>query len=462
MRLPARLLIVLCLTALAGGLRFYRLADWPFAGDETQTMEEQACLFGGFAAPYDSPTYRLPHMIPLSYSLIHWSCAACGENEFGSRVFGAVLGTLIVPLAFLSLEGWRGRATALAVSVLLALWPEQIFQSQQTRFYIIAGFFSFSSLLVGALAVRRRSIAAAAAACCLVLVAIFCHVVAAVLWGIIFAGVLAAAWAERRPISPRLIFVFLAGGLCIAGVLAAYVWPLMRDWNPGAKWGYSTAHSILGSVNMVGWPVFLLAVLGGAQLWRGRRGEDWYWGVCALGWGAVVLALPRLVPYAPAYSFPFALSIVVLAGCGIGRFYECCRGQGAWAAATGAALLCLVNLPSLASHYVDGSRPDMRTAARYVEKNWQPGDRVAGFSMGLFGHYAPHCDPRIPLPADARETLESLAAGKGRLWIVLQSARGGLSEDLRRWLGTRCSHELTVQRKRFDFPEYTVDVFLHR
>ena len=121
-----------------------------------------------------------------------------------------------------------------------------------------------------------------------------------------------------------------------------------------------------------------------------------------------------------------------------------------------------MNLPSLASHYVDGSRPDMRTAARYVEKNWQPGDRVAGFSMGLFGHYVPHCDPRIPLPADARETLESLAAGKGRLWIVLQSARGGLSEDLRRWLGTRCSHELTVQRKRFDFPEYTVDVFLHR
>ena len=170
--------------------------------------------------------------------------------------------------------GLEGAPTALAVPVLLALWPEQIFQSQQTRFYIIAGFFSFSSLLVGGLAVRRRSIAAAAAACCLVLVAIFCHVVAAVLWGIIFAGVLAAASAERRPVSPRLIFVFLAGGACIAGVLAAYVWPLMRGLEPRAKWGYSTAHSILGSVNMVGWPVFLLAVLGGlrALAWTARRG----------------------------------------------------------------------------------------------------------------------------------------------------------------------------------------------
>ena len=291
--------------------------------------------------------------------------------------------------------------------------------------------------------------------------AVLCHTTTALLLPIIFAGVLAASYAERQPVSGRVLLVFLAAGACIAGFFAVYLWPLMRGWNQGQTWGYSVGHSILASANMIGWPVFLLAILGGLLLWHERRAENWYWATCAIGWGAAAVLLPRIVTFQPAYVFPFALTIVLLAGCAIGRLYEYLQEESAWLAATGAALLCLVNLPSLASHYVDGSRPDMRTAARFVEKNWRPGDRVAGFSMGLFGHYAPNCNPRIPLPADATKKLETLAAKKGRFWVVVQSARGGLSEDLRRWLGTHCSYELEVQHKRFDYPEYTVDVFLH-
>ena len=213
---------------------------------------------------------------------------------------------------------------------------------------------------------------------------------------------------------------------------------------------------------MIGWPIFLLAALGGLYLLRERNGENWYWITCALGWGIVTVALPRIVPYAPPYVFPFALSVIVLAGCTIGLLYERLRERGVWLASAGVILVCLMNLPSLASHYVDGSRSDMRTAARYVERNWLPGDRVTGSSMGRFGHYAPNCSPRIPLPPDFIQKLEELSADNGRLWIVVQSTRGGLREDLRRWLGTHCSYELRVQRKRFDYPEYSVDVFLNR
>jgi hypothetical protein len=369
---------------------------------------------------------------------------------------------LIVPIVFLLLEGWRGRPTAIAVSLLLALWPEHVFHSQQTRFYIIVGFFSFLSVLVGALAVRRRSVPLVGAACCLVFAAILCHTVTAALLGIIFLGILAASYAERQPVSNSMILLFLVATACIAGFSVVYVWPLMRGWNQGETWGYSISHSILASVNMIGWPVFLLAVLGGLYMLRERNGENWYWITCALGWGAASVALPRVVSYQPAYAFPFALSVLVLAGCATGVLYERLREKGVWLASAGVILVCVMNLPSLASHYVDGSRSDMRTAASYVEANWLLGDRVTGFSMGLFGHYAPHCSPRIPLPFDSIPKLEELSADSGRLWIVVQSTRGGLREDLRRWLGTHCSHELKVQRKRFDYPEYSVDVYLHR
>ena len=70
---------------------------------------------------------------------------------------------------------------------------------------------------------------------------------------------------------------------------------------------------------------------------------------------------------------------------------------------------------------------------RYIEKRWEAGDRVTGFSMGLFGHYAPRCSPRIPV-GHSVAAIEKVSAGPGRLWIVVQSTRGGLPERMQRWL----------------------------
>ncbi|MDA1180723.1 MAG: hypothetical protein O2931_18250, partial [Planctomycetota bacterium] len=51
--------------------------------------------------------------------------------------------------------------------------------------------------------------------------------------------------------------------------------------------------------------------------------------------------------------------------------------------------------------------------------------------------------------------------GTTRVWIVVQSSRGGLEEPIRRWLGTHCSHEAKLLRKRYDYAEYAVDVYLY-
>jgi hypothetical protein len=460
--LPSRLLLAFVLMAIAGALRFYKLGDWPFAGDETATLAEEQSLFLHGDAPQDTQIYRLPRAIPLSHLFHHIGNSLAGLDEFGSRMMMAVLGTLSVGLVFLMLDALRGRVAAIATSLLVALWPEHILYSQQARFYIVAAFFAYLCILIGAFAAQRRS-----TLLCLLLgvsgfAAMLSHTLMGVLLPITFAGIFAAAVADRRPLPKNALLVFLGSVIAVGIFFQFYLRPLLSGWNTGATWGYGVLHSTLASVNMVGWPVVLLAALGFLVLLHERNGQNWYWITCTLGWAAAGVVFPLVVAHHPEYVFPLAISAVVLAGCAIAAVYEALRSRSLLIAVAWVGLACLGNLPSLASHYLDGSRPDMRTAAQYVKNHWQPGDRVTGFSVGLFCYYAPGCEPAIALPpTQAAPKLAELADGKGRLWVVVQSGRSGLPEDLRKWLGTRCSHELKVRRTRFDYADNCVDVFLY-
>jgi len=382
------LLIALFLLILAGSLRFYKLGAWPFAGDETSTFAEERSLFHLDDVPPDTQTYRLSRVIPLSYLFHHISDAVFGRDEFGSRVIMAVLGTLGVVVVFLMLDVLKGRATAIATALLVALWPEHVFQSQQTRFYIIAAFFSYLCIFIGALAAQRRSTLLSICLGCSALAAILCHTLMGVLLPVTFAGVMAAAYAERRPWPKNVVLVFLVAVAAVGIFFGIYIRPLLLGWNSGETWGYGIAHSAFASVNMVGWPVALLAAVGFLLLLRERNAQNWYWITCSFGWAAATVVFPLLVAYHPEYVFPLAISVMVLAGCAIGTIYEHLRSKSALIGAAWVGLACLGSLPSLASHYMDGGRSDLRTAAQYVKTIGKAGDRVTGFSMGLFGYYA--------------------------------------------------------------------------
>jgi hypothetical protein len=458
----SRLLIAIAIMGLAGLLRFYKLGDWPFAGDETATLAEEQSLFSGDEEETDSPTYRLPRIIPLSYVVHHVSNTFFGRDEFGSRVMMAILGTLSVGLVFVMLDGLRDRATAVATALLVALWPDHVFESQQTRFYIVVAFFAYLCLFVGAYAARERTTLHYVVLGCSVLLAILCHTLMSILLPIVFAGVTAAGFAEKRPWPKKMLSVFLGTLMVVVIFYGVYLKPLVSGWNSGATWRYSSIHSLFASLNMIGWPVILLATFGFLLMCKERNGQNWYWIVCVLGWLGATVGLPLLVSYHPGYVFPLAITVMVLAGSAIGTIYGHLRVRGFVIAATWVALASLSNLPSLASHYVDGSRPDMRSAADYVKRNWRNGDRIAGFAIGLFAHYAQGYGPFIPLSStDAIQKLDQLANGTGRVWIVMQSGRSGLPEELRRWLGAHSTYELKVRHTRFDYADYSVEVYLY-
>ena len=81
--------------------------------------------------------------------------------------------------------------------------------------------------------------------------------------------------------------------------------------------------------------------------------------------------LPFVVVYHPNYVFPLALAVLVLAGWAVAGVAERLRPAGAVVVVAWVSVALALQLPSVVSHYLDGSRPDYRTAARYVADHWQ-------------------------------------------------------------------------------------------
>jgi len=293
------LLLILALALLAAGLRFFRLGDWSFTGDEFATVGEAESLAQPLDGPPTTQHDRLPRLLIASYSLHRLDYALFGSDELGSRVFSALLGTLNVLLVFLVLDRSLGRATALATALLMALWPEHLYRSQENRFYIVATVFAATCMLSGALAVQRHSLLWTALACAAAIGALLSHTVEAVLFGGLVLGIGVAAWRAKDTRMLRLLGVVGAGSLFAAGVFVFYVLPLVRGWNNNEAWGFSSAHSVISSVSQFGWPIVLLALLGALSVWKNGGVQEWYWLSWAAVWAAGCLLLPFVLTYHP-------------------------------------------------------------------------------------------------------------------------------------------------------------------
>jgi hypothetical protein len=449
--------IALGLALLAGGLRFYRLGNWPLHGDELATIDEARALFTPLAGAPTTQIERLPRLVPLGASLLYAGHELFGRDEFGLRVMGALFGTLHVVLVFLCLNGSLGRVPALATALLIAFWPEHLYRSQENRYYMLATAFASLGMLCGALALPRRSVAWTALGCLAIFAAILTHTLQGLLLGGLFVALLAAG--GRAMLRPLLV---VAGAGVIAGIyFVAYALPIIRGWNAGESWGYGISHSLFAAISQLGWPIALLAAVGFLGAWQQGTEQGRYWMSWAVIWLVTSAVLPLVVPYHPAYVFPLSLGVLVLAGQAVGMIYEGLRAQHALAAAAWVGLAALLNLPGLVSHYADGSRPDLRTAARFVARQWQDGDRVCTYSPRLLQHYLPD-DIRangISLSRPVAD-LQKNARTQDRFWVVIASGRGGKAPEVEAWLNQHCTLALRERPRRFDYYENVTEVYL--
>jgi hypothetical protein len=472
--MPSKVSLLIGLIAvslIAGGLRFYRLGNWSFDADEISALIEEQVFFYGkhFAddSQYNNQYERLPRIVPVGYCALHAGYEVFGRDEAGSRVVPAIVGTVTVGIVFLLMVPVGSYAAALGTSLLIAFWQQHVLYSQMNHFYVVPMLFGFLCFLLGAYEVRGSRpiypllLSAAAVA------AVFSHTVAAGAFAVACLGILTGTIAGR-PGAPGVrrtsVLILSAGAAVLAAIIVFYVLPLERGWYQGLETGDSPRVAVMATVSRIGWPLVWLAVLGALFAVAEGGAVNWYWLTCALGSWAVILLMPLKFVFIARYALPLSLPMFVLAGTAIAKVFCLLRARSRVAAFAWMAVAPLVGLPSLASHYLDGSRADLRSPITYVKEHWRAGDRIICPSMGMkiaFDHYAPDCGPKVLLAVNPMNTLNEMAASGSRIWTVSGTYWGGRSDgDLDGWLGKRCMHEARFEKYRYDHYRFCTDVYL--
>jgi len=354
-----------------------------------------------------------------------------------------------------ALGGW----SASAAGLLLALNPECVFYSQYNRYYSLGALFAVGSILAALQAVRLRSGSWMVRAGFLALFGLGTHLLLAGLFAGLFAVAILAPSATRKE-RIHLASVVVGFGIAVALLAYFYLLPLVRGWNAGVDWGYSLPRALLGGVNQLGVPTALLAALGAVLMLAGKHPLRWFWAVWAAGWLASLVVLPKVLAFHPGYSFLFLFGPVVLAGYAVGAIAE--KVVGTWgtiAAVAWVGVAVLFNVPSLVSHYADGSRHDFRAAAQFVAEQRKPGEAVAAVSPGNFAFYAPELSDAERLNPDRlMEGFHKIADNKHPCWIIVLGGRTPRDMEVQKWLNENCRLKMSFRKSRFDYYDFTVDV----
>ena len=472
-------LVALAMLALGAATRFYRLS-WSMQGDEPSSFEEARSLLNRpFFMSQPEKLDRLPRANPLGYALLAAGYRLFGTDEAGARTMPALAGALAVA-AIVLFTGWLyGLPVAIIVGGLLLLWPWQIFHSQNNRSYSFAFLLASTAMLSGALAWRGDSRAWAVFSGLTSALAVSCHNTTILVPLALTAFAVSERLRRAGPYPARAVkaFAMVAGPLLALSCGLAYLG--LRGWGGDAAEGYSVGHTLLGLAYNLTWPVAALSAIGWFAAWRD---QDRTWRILALV-ALAALATACIAPKLAAsfrhdYLFAASAAFVLLAAKTVAEIARALAARSralagdpptryiafAGPVAVVLAILALA-LPSVASYYRDGDRPDYRAAAACIRQHRAPGDLVAGSNSESLEYYLHERVQTVSRPEAGQspraiDEIQRLTSGGRRLWLVWHYSRNELPEDMDRWLWGRAARLLHHKQKRFDYHENVVDVYL--
>jgi hypothetical protein len=483
-----RIFVFLLLILFSGVLRFYHLGTWSFGYDELFTTLETKIFFddfpvpdeyllGGTVKPEETQYYRLPRLLCASHMVHRIGYKLFGEDEFGSRCLMAILGTLNIGVIFLLAQPLMGFTGSFILALLVMLFPDHLLHSQCNRFYIQSFFLVSVVTLLGARVAQNHSRMTVFWLGLFSVFLVLSNSLGGVIWGGVLVALLANFFCAKKTNEPRfsrnnLIIVLLIGcwSLVLLGIFVFHIAPLIAHWNHAEAWGYTPLHAVMAFINSFGWTLFLFSLLGIAiTMVNIRNNTNLYWFFCTLVSGVAILLLPTKIIYNPAYNFVFFFPFLVTAALFIREIYQLLV-TSAFPFRSVVAVFwifpaTLVNFPTVLSYYQDGNRADHRAAFQYVAEHWEDNDLLTGFLMGTAQYYIPDKTPRIPLRTEntaekLQEILDQKLDNNNRLWIVLPSSRGGLDHQLRQWLSEHALLQKVFTKKRFDYAENNIEIFL--
>jgi len=117
-------LLLAIITLIAAALRFYKLGEWSFWGDEVFTV-------GGRE---DGFNYNIARQ-SVSLTLIQSTVSLLGTSEWSARLVPALIGVVSIPILYFLIRKMFSPTVGLVAVLLLAVSPWHLYWSQNARFY---------------------------------------------------------------------------------------------------------------------------------------------------------------------------------------------------------------------------------------------------------------------------------------------------------------------------------------
>ena len=469
-------LLLIGLVVLAAVLRFWRLGDWGFEGDEIYTLR-------------DSLRPRLTNPRPLIYFLNHFLIGPLMPlNELGLRILPALFGVLAIPAFYLVARRLFGTRAALFGTLLLAVNPLHVYQSQYARYWSLVVLMSAVYPYAIYVGVRERNAGWLTLGLITAVLAVLAHPVSLLLMGGLALFLLLQLrrdtvrdlWRHQGVRWGALVLVILA---VIAGARSISLlenWIAAHDaktWVPDRVFPERRPPIIkqlgifLAFAEGLTLPVTLLGALGICQLWQREDRSKALLLACLFAFPVLfILAVSFRVAVSPTYFLPAAPVIFLAAGLFLSRLADVDLGlRPRWlvpAALT--AVVLIPGVPTLISQYRDGRRFDFRGAAQWLEPRLAPGDRILSEQYRLIKHYLPGL-PVEAIPQDTASMMRAMRAlhrsgEEPALWLVAPAPSHAFRGNLKRggvlgWIYENCQLRNTLGVSRIDFRQQYLQVY---
>jgi hypothetical protein len=450
------------LIVVGAGLRFYRLGQWPLAGDEISTLDEVRDVETGAGAS-NSWVHATS---PLSHLSIGLGLRIGGRNALGLRLAPAVFGMIALLALYPLTRKTLGETTALVCLAVLALAPEHVWLSGFGRYYSPLFLCGLLALLGLVLLAANRPGSGIALYVGSMMAGVGFHLTMLMLApGTLLALLLLSRHCEgrRARVATRTLLV-----LIVAGVTACF-WRLdeLRHVyhnvmeNFPRLLGYRPAHLVLSLAADLGLGTWLFAIAGAIVAIR-RRSRT---GLVILVPTAIAIGLgvsaSLYVTFGTRYLYAATPGVLLLAAYGVSHVVRAADKPTLKLAALG--LLFVPQMPLLASNVLeDSQRYDVIDAAKVVRELYRPGDRILAETHAALDYYTGLRSRELP------ETVPQLDAAlrySRRTIVVALYQRGELigttDANLQRYLDLNLKLERRIFKRRFDSYRFEVRVFLN-
>jgi hypothetical protein len=372
--LMAVVLVATCLDS-------YGIAEWPMADDEVPTLVEM----GLYQVPGDAFSVpavqleRLPKALPVWYAFQNAALRLLPHNEFGFRIPSLVCAILVSGLAFIVAARWRGLWYGVALAIIMNLSQPFVFLAQIDRFYSMP--LLLLALTMIAMCAAGPGAAMLIATTVLTTLTVLSHNVTIAVFVLAFMAACCAYVVGRAPF-------YLVARSALAATISVvlyfvFIRPLVTGWNSTGN----PTPVLVSFAAHAGVTSLALAALG---IWLAIKRRDT--GVPMVWWGLMLvgsLCFFQLtgMSWNPRYFLFFLPPMWILAAYAMeqvaGRFEHGSSGA-VWYGCVGVLLL-----PSLLSHYQDGSRHDYRRAAEVLTASVRHGQPILSDDAETISYYLP-------------------------------------------------------------------------